>query len=42
MLLSEARMRSDVFLAVVFVLIFLYGVYHAARWATSAVEVLPL
>lgn len=35
-------MRSDLFVAVVFVLIFLYGVYHAALWAKGAVEVLPL
>lgn len=35
-------MRSDLSLAILFVLIFLYGVYHMARWATSAVEVLPL
>ncbi len=35
-------MRSDVVLAVVFVVIFLYGVYHVARWASSAVAVVPL
>ena len=35
-------MKSDLFLAVVFVVIFLYGVYHAARWAQSAVAVVPL
>ena len=42
MLLSETRMRSDLLLAVVFVLVFLYGVYHVARWAQDVVEVLPL
>ena len=35
-------MRSDLFLAVLFVVIFLYGVYHVARWAASAVAVVPL
>ncbi len=35
-------MRSDLVVAVVFVLIFLYGAYHVARWAQSTVEGLPL
>ena len=35
-------MRSDLFLAVLFVLVFLYGVYHVARWAQNAVAVVPL
>ncbi len=35
-------MRSDVVLAILFVVIFLYGVYHVARWASSAVAVAPL
>ncbi len=35
-------MRSDKVLAVLFVVIFLYGVYHVARWASSAVAVVPL
>ena len=35
-------MRSDLVVAVVFVVIFLYGVYHVARWASSAVAVVPL
>ena len=35
-------MRSDLFLAVLFVVIFLYGVYHVARWASSAVAAVPL
>ncbi len=35
-------MRSDLVLAVLFVVIFLYGVYHVARWAASAVAVVPL
>ncbi len=35
-------MRSDLVVAVVFVLVFLYGVYHVARWASSAVAAVPL
>ncbi len=35
-------MRSDLVVAVLFVVIFLYGVYHVARWASSAVATVPL
>ncbi len=35
-------MRSDKIIAVVFVLIFLYGAWQVARWAAATVEGLPL
>ncbi len=35
-------MKADLVVAVVFVLIFLYGAFHVARWAAATVEGLPL
>ena len=35
-------MRSDFLLVILFLLVFLYGVFHVARWATSVAEQLPL